>query len=118
MSGFFNPTIALAGKTLKTAPVSASSSGDNTIVAAVTSRRIKVIAFLMQAVGTTVTAKWKDGASVDLTGGLLFNAREGVTASVDAPSWLFATTAGNALVLNLDAAQAVTGFVTYFEDDT
>lgn len=112
--GFFSPTIP---KSIKTVAISVSSSGDNTIVAAVPGKRIKVIAFMIQSVGTSNLVKWKDGSGTDLTGALSFNIREGVSAAAPLPSWLFATAAGNALVLNLGSASAMAGFVTYFDDD-
>lgn len=104
-------------KTLKSAAISVASSGDNTIVAAVSTKRIKVYAINLNAVGT-VSVKWKDGASTDLTGAQDLQAREGYTIATEAPTFLFATTAGNALVLNLSAAIGVRGEVSYWDDDT
>lgn len=102
--------------TFKTADINDAASGDNTIVAAVTGKRIKVYAVFLNATGT-VNCKWKDGASTDLTGDMNFQAREGYTGDVDPPAFLLATSAGNALVLNLSAAVAVDGWVAYWDDD-
>jgi len=104
------------GKTFKTAAISVAATGDNTIVAAVASKRIKVYAINLAAVGT-VSAKWKDGAATDLSGAQDLQAREGYTISVAPPSFVLATTAGNALILNLSPAIGVRGWVTYWDDD-
>lgn len=99
--------------------ISASSNGDNTIVAAVSNRRIRVLGFVL-TFSAAVNVKWKDGASTDLTG-LLYGVG---TAPIPVqapcvppvmgcqPGW-FATSQGNALVLNLSGAVAVGGFVLY-----
>lgn len=104
------------GKYVKTVAIAVSSSGDNEIVAAVTGRRIKVTSFSIQATGT-VNAKWKDGGSTDLTGAYNWQAREGIAMGLAAPAFLFATTAGNALNLNLSGAVSVVGHVSYFDED-
>lgn len=103
------------GISLKSAAIDVSNAGNNTIVSAVSGRRIKVVAYSIQAVGT-VNVKFTDGA-IDLTGPFSFQAREGNAFGVPAPSWMFGTSAGAALVLNLSDAVAVNGFVTYFDDD-
>jgi len=104
------------GKTLKTASISVAASGDNTIVAAVASKRIKVYAINLSAVGT-VSVKWKDGAATDFQGAQDLQAREGYTLSVSPPAFLLGTTAGNALILNLSAAVGVRGWIAYWDDD-
>lgn len=104
------------GKTLQIAAISVAAAGDNTIVAAVAARRIKVYAVNLNAVGT-VSAKWKDGAAIDLTGAQDLQAREGYTEATTPPSFILATTAGNALILNLSAAIGLRGWIAYFSDD-
>ena len=64
-----------------------------------------------------VNAKWKDGASTDLTGDNNLGIREGYAPSVTPPAFLLETSAGNALILNLSAAVAVDGWVAYWDDD-
>lgn len=100
------------------APVNVSTLGDNTIIAAVTGKRIRVHAYELSAAGA-VTAKWKDGASTDLTGPLALAAAgasaDAVERTNDADG-IFQTTAGNALVLNLSAAVVVGGFIDYTLD--
>lgn len=104
------------GKTPKSAKIDVSASGDNTIVASVVGKKIKVNAFAIQAIGT-VNTKWKDGASTDLTGAFNWQAREGLANAIEVPSSLFETSVGNALVLNLSAAVQVVGWVSYWDDD-
>jgi hypothetical protein len=111
-------TPAVSGKTLKTAVGVLAASGDNTIIAAVGGKALKVFRYALQAVGT-VNAKLTDG-----TGGTQlsmlwnFQAREGVNTGVmQPPNYLFKTTAGNALIMNLSAAIGVGYEVQYWDDD-
>lgn len=103
---------------MATAAINAASSGDNTLVAAVTGKRIRVHAYELSA-SAAANGKFKDGAATDLTG-LIYLAAAGAAADAvertnDADG-LFQTTAGNALVLNLSAAVAVGGWVDYTLD--
>jgi hypothetical protein len=97
----------------KTAILNFSSSGDNEVVAAVTGKRIMVYAIIFNTAGT-VSVKWKDG-STDLTGAMVFNAREGMVPAVEPPYTLLQTSAGNALNINLSASVAVNGWLCYWE---
>jgi len=97
----------------ESAPVSVSTAGNNTIVAAVSGMRICVFGWMLQGQGTT-SPKWTDGVK-DLTGAYSFQAREGATSpTTTPPTFLFATGVGKPLILNLSDAQSVTGFVSYF----
>jgi len=100
----------------KTEDINHGASGDNTIVAAVASKRIKVYAIVLVSSGT-VNVKWKDGAATDLTGDINLQAREGYTILATPPTFILATTAGNALILNLSGAVGVDGWVAYWDDD-
>jgi hypothetical protein len=94
------------------AVINASASGDNTIVAAITSHRIIVLNYVLSAAGA-VNGTWKDGA-VAVTGLETLPAAGSslaVVGNLDSP--LFRTTSGNALVLNLSAAVAVGGHITF-----
>lgn len=104
-------------KSWKTAAISVGAAGDNTIVSAVATKRIKAYVVKFGSTGT-VSAKWKDGAGTDLEGAMDFQAREGYTEAVTPPAFLFATSPGNALVLNLSLAVPVRGRVSYWDDDT
>lgn len=97
----------------KFAAISASSSGNNTIVAAVPGKKIRVLSYVL--VGTTaVTAKFQSGAGgTDLTGAMPIGANGVVSAGPDEGH--FETAAGALLNLNLGSAVAVSGHVTYLE---
>lgn len=99
----------------KTAVINHGASGDNTIVAVVATKRIKVYSIVFNVTGT-VSAKWRSDVT-DLTGDMDFQAREGFTGMVLPPAFLLATVAGEALVLNLSGAIAVNGWVAYWDDD-
>jgi len=103
------------GKTIKSSIISVSTSGANQIVASVSGKTIKVIAFSIQA-GSNVTCLWQDGATAK-TGSFTFNSREGLTMGVPAPSWLFATGSTGSLILNINGNVGVGGHVTFFDDD-
>lgn len=99
---------------VKYAPIAASSNGNNTLVAAVTGKRIRVLAFSLDASGTA-NAKFQDGAGgTDLTG--LFYGTVGLkqTWPYNPHGW-FQTTAGTLLNLNLSAGFAVGGCLVYEE---
>jgi hypothetical protein len=98
-----------------TAVIAASSSGDNTIVAAVTGKKIRVKAWaLTNGAASVQNVKWRSGTT-DLTG-LFYSTAIGPIAVHDmAPGaeFYFETAVGAALNLNLSAATAVGGSVQY-----
>lgn len=99
---------------MQSVPINASASGDNTLVASVPGRRIRVMGYALSFSGT-VNAQFTDGAGGSALAGLFYGAAGG-NVKADAvppvmgsqPGW-FATSQGNALVLNLSAAVAVGG---------
>lgn len=100
--------------TPKFAAIAASSNGNNTIVAAVTGKKIRVIQFKLSSSGT-VNWKWQSGAGVtDLTG-LTYAVANTLEAGIYNPVGHFETAAGSLLNLNLSAATAVGGYVVYVE---
>lgn len=107
-----NGTTAL---TPKYAKISASSSGNNTVVAAVTSKKIRVLGWNLVGNGA-VNAKWQDGAGgTDLTG-LYYVAAAGGGISVPFnPVGWFETSSNTLLNLNLSGAVAVGGSLCYVE---
>jgi|WetSurMetagenome_2_1015567.scaffolds.fasta_scaffold75363_3 hypothetical protein len=109
-STVYNGTTAL---TPKFAAISASASGSNSIVAAVTSKKIRVLAVDLIANGT-VNAKWRSATATDLTGLAYLVANSGYVRPFSPVGW-FETTAGAALTLDLSAAIAVGGCVVYVE---
>lgn len=100
--------------TPKFAAIAASSSGDNTIVAAVTSKKIRVLAASFISNGT-VNAKFKSGtAGADLTGLYYLIVNTGAVLPFNPAGW-FESASGVLLNLNLSAAIAVGGSLTYIE---
>jgi hypothetical protein len=99
---------------MATAAITSAASGDNTLVAAVTGKKIRVHGYELSASGA-VNAKFRSGTT-DLTG-LIYLAAAGASADADERTGdtdgLFETVAGQALVLNLSAAVAVGGWVDY-----
>jgi hypothetical protein len=100
--------------TPKFAAISASSSGNNTIVSAVSSKKIRVIAFNFIA-NAAVNAKWQSGAGgTDLTGLYYLAANGGISAPLNDYGY-FETASNTLLNLNLSGAVAVGGVLTYIE---
>lgn len=104
-----------------TAAIAASASGDNAVVAAPgTGKRIRVLSWILSFSGT-VNAKWKSGASTDLTGLFYGSATAGVAFSAESPPPgpgnspvpQFRCAENEALNLNLSGAVAVGGYVLY-----
>jgi hypothetical protein len=107
----YNGTTAL---TPKFATIAASSSGNNTIVASVSSKKIRVLAAYLISNGT-VNAKWQSGASgTDLTGLAYLVANAGYVLPFNPTGW-FETAATTLLNLNLSGAVAVGGSIVYIE---
>lgn len=95
-----------------TAALSFSSSGDNTAIAAATGKTIKVwkIAF---TVAGAVNVTFKDGASTSLSGAYVLTANgSNFVLDYDGSPW-FVTQPGNAFIINLSGAVALTGQVWY-----
>lgn len=99
-------------QTPKFAAISCSSSGNNEIVAAVTSKKIRVLNYVLVA-SAAVNAKWRS-ASNDKSGLLYMAANTGASSGFS-PVGHFETVAGEALNLNLSGATAVGGHVAYIE---
>lgn len=99
----------------KFASISASSSGDNTIVtSADDGTKIRVLSYVMVCGHTSaMTAQWKDEAGAVLSGAMtLAPDGGGGTAGYNPVGWLEAATNQN-LVLNLGTAAQVSGHLTY-----
>lgn len=100
--------------TPKFAKIAASSSGVNIVVAAVATKKIRVLSYVLNANGT-VNAKWQSHTTpTDLTGLDYLIANTGVSSGYS-PVGHFETVAGESLDLNLSAAIAVGGHITYIE---
>jgi len=87
------------------AVISTATSGDQTIVAAVSGKRIVVLNYLMTVSTNTVT--WKSGSTA------ISGAMDESHSVRDPDAGLIETALGEALVLNLGSAVQVSGFLTY-----
>jgi len=113
-----DPTLVdrIVTKTLKTVKIDHATLGDNTIVAAVAGKIIKVYSGRL-VVSDAVNTKWKSGAN-DITGTEQYSSKgEGWADSVHPPVFLMKTNVGEALILNLSAGVAVGGIIAYWDDD-
>lgn len=101
------------GLVVKTAPITASASGDTSVVALVASKKIKVVAAVVTGNGA-VNIKWRS-ATTDITGlEYIAGAGGGSVLPFNPVGW-FETAAGVALNINLSGAVGVGGFVRYIE---
>jgi hypothetical protein len=100
--------------TPKFVAIAASASGNNTLLASVSSKHIRVLALYLVSNGT-VNAKFQSGASgTDLTGLAYLVANTGFVLPFNPLGW-FETAVTTLLNLNLSAAIAVGGSMTYVE---
>lgn len=100
--------------TPKFAALALSASGNTTVVAAVTSKKIRVLALAFIANGT-VNVKFQTGAGgTDLTGLFYLVANTGAALPFNPAGW-FETGSGVLLNANLSAAIAIGGCLTYVE---
>lgn len=106
-----NNTTAL---TPKFAVISASTFGDNTLIAAVASAKIRVLALNMVLAAAT-TIRFESGASgTALTGQMSIAANSGLVLPFNPVGW-FETAANTLLNLELSAANQASGSITYVE---
>lgn len=100
----------------KFASVSAAGIGDNTLVAAVTGKRIRVLSMTLTMSGTTVTWAFQSGAGGTALTGTMGPIAQGTTVVWPfSPLGHFQTAASTLLNLSLSGAQAVTGSLVYIE---
>lgn len=98
----------------KFAVIDAATLGDNTLVAAVTGKKIRVLALFVVSAGTT-TARFESGAGgTALTGQMTLAVNTGFVLPFNPLGW-FETAAGSLLNLELSAAVSVDGSLTYIE---
>lgn len=94
------------------AVINTSSTGNTALVAAVTSKKIRVLAYTLVC-DAAVAVKFTSGAGgTDLTGAMSFAANGGASAPFSQLGH-FETAAATALVLNLGAAVGVRGHLVY-----
>lgn len=92
--------------------IAASTSGDNTLVAAVTGKKIVVVSGMLIA-AAAVTVRFESGAGgTALTGQMALPANGGFVLPYD-PAGHFMTASGTLLNLELSGAIAVAGYLNY-----
>lgn len=99
---------------VKYAVIDHATSGDNTLVAAVTGKKIRVLSYVLVASGA-VTVRFESGASgTALTGQMSLAANGGISAPFNENGY-FETAAGVLLNLELGGAVSVDGHLSYVE---
>ncbi len=104
----------LTALTPKFAVIDTASSGDTTIVSAVTSKKIRVLSVLLVAAGTVNVRFESNAAGTALTGQMNMVANTGFCLPYNPVGW-FETASGQLLNLELSASQSVDGMLTYIE---
>lgn len=100
--------------TPKFAVIDVASSGDNTLVAAVSSKKIRVLSLFLVAAGA-VNARFESGAGgTALTGQMNLTTNSGFVLPFNPVGW-FETAATTLLNLELSGAVSVDGALTYVE---
>lgn len=104
------------GRILKFAKIDAEGSGDNTLVAAVAGRKIRVHSlFLINGHTATQGVTFESGTSSgELTGSMVLAANGGIVLGFNEAGW-FETTAGALLNMILSGATTVDGALSYTE---
>lgn len=109
------------GKTLKT--VSGSFTADTDVIAAVTSKRLKIYALSVFTFGTSATTiTWKSNGTSGTelwrtTVQALASTRDGANIATSVPSWLFATVAGEKLTADTNTSDTISYSLSYWDDD-
>jgi hypothetical protein len=110
-SSLYNGTTAL---TPKFATFTTSSSGQTTVVAAVTSKKIRVLRWRVTSNGTT-NIKWQSHVTPTDISGLSYLTQFKDVGGGYCPVGHFETVAGEALDINNSAAVAISGEISYIE---
>ena len=106
--------IAGTAYTVKRAVIHANTSGNNTIVAAVSGKKIRVIQLVLVVAGA-MTVRFESAADgTALTGQMAFAANGGMAPPFTPPGY-FETASGELLNLELSAATYVDGWLLYIE---
>lgn len=105
---------------MKYAIINHNTSGDNTIVPAVTGKRIRVLQYTAGC-DQNADIYFKSG-STRITGPIFFAASTSISASYGAGTpaglvALFQTEEGEALVMNINGAKTIGGHITYIVTD-
>lgn len=101
------------GAEVNSAVVSAATLGDNTLVAAVTGKRIVVLGGVLVATGGANTVRFESGASGTALTGQMDIGDNGQLTIPPYDHGHFRTASGALLNLELSAATSVAGWITY-----
>ncbi len=102
---------------VKRAVIDAAGSGDNTLVAAVTGKKIRVLACFLIMTGTAVTIRFESGTGgTALTGQMQPTQGGGFVLPYNPVGWM-ETASATLLNLELSGAQSVDGVLIYTEVD-
>lgn len=110
-------SLTATGAPTKFVSISTASSGDNTLVAAVTAKKIKVLSYLVVSAGAVTVRFFSGAAGTALTGAM--SLITGTPATIVAPvsaAHLLETAVNTALVLNLGGNIQVSGHLSYIEE--
>lgn len=100
--------------TPKFAVIDAASSGDNTLLAAVADKKIRVLSLLLISAGTVIVRFESGAGGTALSGQMNLIANTGFSLPFSPVGW-FETGSNTLLNLELSAAISVDGFLTYVE---
>jgi hypothetical protein len=109
----FHPCMSLAQ--VKFAVVDAASSGDNPVIAAVSGKKIRVLAGSLTMTGTAIAIRFESGAGGTALTGQMTPALGQTISLPFCPVGHFETAAGSLLNLELGGAQSVDGWLVYQE---
>ena len=104
-----NSSLTVRYGSVSFATINATTSGDTQVVAAVSNRRIVVVAYAVVA-SATVNIRFRSGTT-DITGAMRLVEGGGIAHAYDAG--LFQTAVGQALNINLSTNATVGGYVVY-----
>jgi len=104
--------VAFNTPTRKYALIDANSSGNTQVVAAVSGKRIRVVAYALVA-SAAVNVQFRSGSTTNLTGPMRLVEAGGVAHAFE--GGLFQTNVGESLNINLSANVQVGGYVVYEE---
>lgn len=106
-----------ATQVVKRAVIDGATSGDNTLVSAVTGKKIRVLACFAMMTGTAVTIRFESAAGgTALTGQMQPTQGGGFVLPYNPVGW-FETAEAELLNMELSGAQSVDGVLVYVEVD-
>jgi hypothetical protein len=105
----------ISGAKVKFKVIDAATSGDNEAIAAVTGKKLRVIAGSLTMTGTAVTIRFESSAGGTALTGQMTPAQGQTIPLPYCPVGHFETVAGESLNLELGGAQSVDGWLVYQE---